>query len=55
MDQRCTGADRVLGVHDRAQHFVIDRHQLRRIARQRFCRGDHDGDALAHIAHAIDR
>ena len=39
----------------RGQHLVIDRHQLRRVARQCFRRGDDDGNALTDIAHAILR
>jgi hypothetical protein len=55
MDQWRIGADRIRGIHHRGQDLVIDRHQLRRIARLRFGRGDHDGDALADIAHAALR
>ena len=55
MDQRRAGPHCILGAHHRGQHLVIDRHQLRRIARQCFRRGDHDRDALADIAHAILR
>ena len=55
MDQWRIGADRILGMHHRGQDLVIDRHQLRRIARLRFGRGDHDRDALADIAHAALR
>ena len=55
MDQWRAGPHCILGAHHRGQHLVIDRHQLRRIARQCFRRGDHDCDALADIAHTILR
>ena len=55
MDQWRAGPHCILGAYHRGQHLVIDRHQLRRIARQCFRRGDHDCDALADIAHTILR
>ena len=55
VDRRRTGANRVLGADHRRQHLVIDRDQLRRVARLRLARRDHDGDPLADIAHTILR
>ena len=51
MDQRRSGANGILGAHDRGQHFVIDRHQFRRVARLCFRLGDDYRDALSDIAH----
>jgi len=53
MDQRRAGSDCVLGARHSGQNFVIDRDHFRSIARQRFGRGDHDGDTLADIAYSI--
>ena len=54
MDQRRTGADCARGAHNRWQYLVIDRDQLRRVARLGFRRGNDDSDALADIADALD-
>ena len=55
MDERRAGAHCIPGAHHHGEHLVFDRHQLRRIARQCFRRGDHDRNALTDIAHSILR
>jgi hypothetical protein len=50
---RRAAAHGVLGAHDRGENVVIDRDELRRVARLGFGRGDDDGNAFADIAHAI--
>ena len=53
MNQRCVRAGCIRDVNDCRQHFVMHRHQLRRVARLRLCIRDHDRDTLTHISYAI--
>ena len=52
---RRAGLHRVGRAHHGRQDLVIDLDQLGRVAALRLARGDDDGDALADIAHAVDR
>jgi hypothetical protein len=55
MDERCVRSRCILGLHHGGQHLVIDGDQLSRVARQFLRRGDYHCDALADVAHTVNR
>ncbi len=51
--QRLTGGGRALGIGDRRQRLVVDLDQLGRILGLGQRLGDHEGDVVADVAHAL--
>ena len=54
-DQRRVGVERLAGVDDRGQRFVLDIDQLERVVRRVLVGRDHERDLLALEAHLVAR
>ena len=55
MHRRGAGRERLFGVGDGGQVFVIDFHQVGGVARDVAVRGDHDGHRMADVVDAVLR
>ena len=51
VDQRGIGGHRLIDIHDRRQHLILDVDEFEGRQRDRFALGHHGGDPVTDVAH----